>query len=68
MEADENLATADNGSPSEGKSEALTDFSYEYNDMILHLEPRFANNGEQTELSWYLDSLTAHLSIPRSQV
>ena len=40
MEADENLATADNGSPSEGKSEALTDFSYEYNDMILHLEPR----------------------------
>ena len=49
MEADENLATADNGSPSEGKSEALTDFSYEYNDMILHLVPRFANNGEQTE-------------------
>ena len=49
MEADENLAAADNGSPGEGKSEALTDFLYEYNDMILHLEPRFANNGEQTE-------------------
>ena len=49
MEADENLAAADNGSPSEEKSEALSYFLYEYNDMILHLEPRFANNGEQTE-------------------
>ena len=67
MEAYENLATADNGSPGEGKSEALSDFLYEYNDMILHLEPRFANNGEQTEY-WYSDSLTAHLSIPLSQV
>ena len=46
IEADENLADADNGSPGEEKSEA---FLYEYNDMILHLEPRFANNGEQTE-------------------
>ena len=67
MEADENLAAADNGSPSEEKSEVLSDFLYEYNDMILHLEPRFANDGEQTEIYWYLDSLTAHLSIPLSQ-
>ena len=49
MEADENLAAADNGSPSEEKSEVLSDFLYEYNDMILHLEPRFANDGEQTK-------------------
>ena len=49
MEADENLAAADNGSPSEEKSEALSYFLYEYNDMILHLEPRFANDGEQTK-------------------
>ena len=26
MEADENLAAADNGSPGEGKNEALSDF------------------------------------------
>ena len=49
MEADENLAAADNGSPSEEKSEVLSDFLYEYNDMILHLEPRFANDGDQTK-------------------
>ena len=49
MEADENLAAADNGSPSEEKSEVLSYFLYEYNDMILHLEPRFANDGEQTK-------------------
>ena len=49
MEADENVAAADNGSPGEEKSEALSDFFYDYNDMILQLEPRFAIDDEQTE-------------------
>ena len=49
MEADENLAAADNGSPGEEKSEALLDFFYDYNDMILQLEPRFVIDDEQTE-------------------
>ena len=49
MEADENLAAADNGSPSEEKSEALSDFFYDYNDMILQLEPRFVIDDEKTE-------------------
>ena len=49
MEADENLAAADNGSPGEEKSEAFFRFFYDYNDMILQLEPRFANDDEQTE-------------------
>ena len=49
MEADENLAAADNGSPGEEKSEALLDLFYDYNDMILQLEPRFVTDDEQTE-------------------
>ena len=49
MEADENVAAADNGSPGEEKSEALSDFFYDYNDMILQLEPKFVINDEQTE-------------------
>ena len=49
MEADENLAAADNGSPGEGKNEALSDFFYDYNDMILRFEPSFVNYDEQTE-------------------
>ena len=49
MEADENLAAADNGSPGEEKSEALSDFFYDYSDMILRFEPRFVNYDEQTE-------------------
>ena len=49
MEADENLAAADNGSPGEEKSEALSDFFYDYNDMILQLEPKFVIDDEQTE-------------------
>ena len=48
MEADENLAAADNGSPGEEKSEALSDFFYDYNGMILQLEPRFVIDDEQT--------------------
>ena len=49
MEADENLAAADNGSPGEEKSEALLDFFCDYKDMILQLEPRFVLVDEQTE-------------------
>ena len=49
MEADKNLAAADNGSPGEGKNEALSDFFYDYNDMILRFEPSFVNYDEQTE-------------------
>ena len=33
MAADENVAAADNGSPGEGKNEALSDFSYDCNDQ-----------------------------------
>ena len=35
--------------PGEEKSEALSDFFYDYNDMILQLEPRFVIDDEQTE-------------------
>ena len=49
MAADKNLAAADNGSPGEEKNEALLDFFYDYNDMVLRFEPRFVNDDEQTE-------------------
>ena len=49
MAADENLAAADNGYPSEKKNKALLVFFYDYNDMILRFEPSFVNYDEQTE-------------------
>ena len=43
MAADENLAAADNGSPGEKKNYLSDFFFYDYNNIILQLEPRFMN-------------------------
>ena len=41
MATDENVAAADNGSPVEGKNEALSDFFYDCNDQwVEQKKPR----------------------------